>query len=244
MISALTPDKADNSVMKNFFSYIIVGMLCLSLPSESWSAKRRGNPFYVSAAGALVVPQSSDLGSSDPAVDTTIQNSNLQLDFSTGMGANAAVGLFFKRRFRVEFEYAYKSVDIDEITGNIAGGPSVSVPVMGDISINTFMANAVFDFRNSSRFSPYLGAGIGAGHIDFENPSFTTLGVNVNASSDSDLVFAFQLFGGISYWVNPQIVGFAGYKYMSTSDPTIQTITSTIDTHNFELGIRYYFSRP
>lgn len=240
----LTPDKTDNSVMKIFFSYIVVGLLCLSLPSESWSAKRRGNPFYVSAAGALVVPQDAELGANDPAVNSLIQSSNLQFELSTGLGANAAVGLFFKRRFRLEFEYAYKSVDIDQITGNVVGGPSVSVPVQGDLGINTFMANAAFDFRNSGRISPYLGAGIGAGLIDFENPTFTTAGVTVGASSDNDMVFAFQLFGGVSYWVNPQIVGFVGYKYLSTADPTIQGITSTIDAHNFELGIRYYFSRP
>lgn len=229
--------------MKKFFPYICLILLVLGLSENGWAAKRKGNPFYVSAAGALVVPQDSVLGSSNAATHTALRGAKAQFDLSTGLGGSVAMGLFFKRRFRLEFEYAYKSADIEAITGNVAGA-TVNIPVQGDVSINSFMANAAFDFRNSSRFSPYLGAGAGIGIVDFENPTFTTAGVTVPASSANDAVFAFQLFGGVSYWVTSQVVGFVGYKYLSTGDPTIQTITSTIDTHNFELGIRYYFSRP
>ncbi|QPJ61484.1 MAG: porin family protein [Candidatus Nitronauta litoralis] len=229
--------------MKKYVPYIVAIFLCFSLASESWGARRNGNPFYVSAAGALVIPQDSELTSGNGATNTALQAAEAESELSTGLGVNAAIGLFFKRRFRVEFEYAYKSADIDQVNLTLPAGNTV-VPSQGDMSINTFMANAAFDFRNSSRISPYLGAGLGVGLVDFQNPTFTTGGVTIPSSTDNDMGFAYQLFGGVNYWINPQVVGFLGYKYMSVSDPTIGMVTPSIDTHNFELGIRYYFSRP
>lgn len=242
MIQSFPPDKAVNPIMKKYFPYLIAILLCLSLVSESW-AGRRGNPFYVSASGALVIPQDSDLESNNGATNTALQAAEAQSELSTGLGVSAAMGLFFKRRFRVEFEYAYKSADIDQVNLTVPAGSTV-IPSQGEMSINTFMANAAFDFRNSSRFSPYLGTGIGVGLVDFQNPTFTTGGVTIPTSTENDIGFAFQLFGGVNYWINPQVVGFLGYKYLSVSDPTIGIVTPSIDTHNFELGIRYYFSRP
>ncbi len=237
------PDTASNPVMKKYLPYIAVGLLMLCLPAIGSAEGRYGNPFYISGAGTFVVPSDSDLASNNGGTNTALQAVSAQSELSTGFGGSAAVGLFIKRRFRIEFEYAHKSADIDQVILTPPAG-TMMIPSQGEMSINSFMANVAFDYRNSSRITPYLGTGIGLGLVDFQNPTFTTGGVTIPGSTDNDVAFAFQLFGGVSYWIDPQIVGFVGYKYLNTGDPTIGIVTPSIDTHNFELGLRYYFSRP
>lgn len=229
--------------MKLFKPILIFLTLALLVPVQSFAGSFRGNPFYFSAGGTFVVPQDSDLGSADPATDAVLNSNNVQMEIDGGLGARAAAGLVLKRRFRMEFEYGYRKTDLDKVSAE-SGGVKVEVPVAGDFSMNTLMVNGVFDFRNASRFTPYLGAGIGMGLVEVSNPAFTTLGVTVPSGSEDDEVFVYQLYGGVGYWILPQLLGYAEYRYMGSGDAKFNTTFATIDTHNFELGLRFYLGRP
>ncbi len=222
---------------------ILLFALLFAVPGNALAGPIRGNPFYFSGAGSLVVTQDSDLGSTDPATDAVLRGASAQTEQDSGLGATAAAGLVFKRLWRLELEYGYRETDVDKVSA-VQNGVKVELPVVGEFAMNTMMANVALDFRNASRFAPYLGAGIGLGLVEFSNPAFTTAGIPISAGSDDDAVFAYQLFGGVGYWVHPQVIGYAGYKYLGTGDARFTTTTATIDTHNFELGLRFYLSRP
>ncbi len=224
--------------------FIVACLLSLVLIIPGLARAQNGSPFYISGAGAFSLVQDSEIGSKDAPTDATLRSADTKLELDSGLGLSAAVGVVLKKRFRIEFEYGYKNADATAISLNTPAGANVQFPVAGDLSIHAFMLNGAFDFRNKSRFTPFLGVGIGLAAVDFDNPTFTTSGVTIPASSNSNNVFAYQLFGGVGYWISSQVVAFLGYKYFATADPEFTLTRATIDAHNFELGIRYYFSRP
>ena len=213
-----------------------------SIPGVAWA--QNGSPFYISGAGAFSLIQDPEIGSKDPSTDAVLQSADTKLELDSGLGASAAIGVVIKKRFRAEFEYGYKKADATNISLNTPAGTNVKFPVAGDLSIHSFMLNGAFDFRNKSRFTPYLGVGIGLAAVDIENPTFTTAGVTIPADDNGNIVFAYQLLGGVGYWITSQFVAFLDYKYLGTADPEFTMTTATIGSHNFEVGLRYYFSRP
>ena len=81
-------------------------------------------------------------------------------------------------RFRVELEYFYRDTDYDEASEITVGGGQVLSKVVqeivraeeriGDVSSHNLFANLYVDFANNSKFTPYLGVGVGFGFTDLE----------------------------------------------------------------------------
>lgn len=153
--------------------------------------------------------------------------------------------------FRVEGEISYRKNDIDELEITQDAGVGVALGVgdldglvvdaSGDARSLAFMASGFFDVPLRGGFKPYLGAGIGVANIAADA---STLGVSI--VDDDDTVFAYQLMAGIGYEVHPQIVFFSGYRYFATEDPGFTDAAggdfdSEYQTHNIEVGFRYFF---
>ena len=92
---------------------------------------------------------------------------------STGFLGGVSVG-YALDRFRVEFEYLNRSHGGDSLPWQIPGGntalQSKSSEVstldppsehISDFSAHQFFVNAYYDFLNTSRWTPYVGAGVG-----------------------------------------------------------------------------------
>ena len=81
-------------------------------------------------------------------------------------------------RFRVELEYFYRDTGHDEASEiTVSGGQVLSKVVqeivraeehIGDVSSHNLFANLYMDFANGSRFTPYVGIGIGFGFTELE----------------------------------------------------------------------------
>lgn len=234
--------------MKLSKSILILLILTLLMPVQSFAGSFRGNPFYFSVGGAYVVMEDSKNGSVDPFLNGFLKQNDFTFEFEDGMGATTAAGLVLKRRFRVEFEYGYREVSPEQ--SSILNPPGI-IPnrwvdsLEGDLSIQTLMVNGSFDFRNSSRFTPYVGAGLGMGLVELSDLAVTTFAnVPITFPDGDDEVFAYQLYAGVGYWIFPQLIGYAEYRYLGTGDANLNNDIYTIDTHNFELGLRFYLGRP
>jgi len=128
--------------------------------------------------------------------------------------------------YRVEGEIGYRMFDLDEFT--IGGVP---IPIDGDVSVITFMANGYYDFdMGNSPLSPYVGLGLGLvyAEVEFSSPFFGSF-------KDDDTEGAYQVMAGIGYEISPTTVLTAGYRFFSIfeSDP--------IMVHDFSVGARFMF---
>ncbi len=107
------------------------------------------NGWYASLYGTVSALPSSNL-------TETVQNAstlNGEAKFDTGKGFGGAVGKnFAKGRYALELAWDYQS----------AGLKSVGVTkVDGDYATNLFWVNGYRRFPNESRWTPYVGAGLG-----------------------------------------------------------------------------------
>lgn len=148
-----------------------------------------------------------------------------------GFGLSTAIGKSFTSGFDLELEYAYKEAKLDKFSSN---HPAQIPDVVLDssIQINSLMSNAIYNFRNASVITPYVGAGIGVAWIDIED--------------FSDTEFAYQLLAGVALSVSKNTSITAGYRYFASKDISDNEINGSeeslsIDSHNFELGLKYSF---
>ena len=114
---------------------------------------------------------------------------------------------------RAELEASYRSNDIDSIGG-------------GEVTSTAIMGNAYWDIETNTRFTPYLGAGIGAAYVDFDT-----------AGGDDSVEFAYQGMAGANFALNPNWSVGAEYRYFAT------TQVDNVDYNNHAVlgNVRYSF---
>ncbi len=165
-----------------------------------------------------------------------------EFDGATGILAGAAVGYSFTGQpqhspwggFRVEVEYFYRQSNYDQTSDiRTESGESrdklrdeivQATDRIGSLSSHNLFGNLFYDFRNTSRFTPYIGIGGGVGFTDIENggvwarnpdPDRITTGsglpnadeirrnlagtVSVGQPTLSDTLFGLQVLFGVDY---------------------------------------------
>jgi opacity protein-like surface antigen len=154
---------------------------------------------------------------------------NSEVSFDGGYNFSAALGYRPLKYMRLEAEVFHTKSDNDQFT---VGGASTGLN--GDFSTMAIMANLMFDFENSTRFTPYVGVGGGAATVDFDT----------GGASGDDNVWAYQLKTGIAYSPisMPNLDLTLGYRLLGTTDATINgTDLEGLVSHSAEVGARFNF---
>ena len=101
-----------------------------------------------------------------------------EFDSAHGLLAGAAVGYGFGNGLRLELEYFYRESDYDE-TSDVPGASgesgnkleqeiAIATDRIGTMDSHNLFGNLLYDFRNESEFTPYLGVGGGLGFTSME----------------------------------------------------------------------------
>ncbi len=155
-------------------------------------------------------------------------------------GGGGFVGYDFYQQsdtpIRAEIEYAFR--------GNLynsEAGPGYTADT--HYNMQTLLVNFYYDFYNESAFTPYVGAGIGAGFITGEYNY--NIGGNKLKGELDDTVLAWNVGAGVGYAINEQITADLGYRYLSTTNSNkeaagydLKTYTSA---HEVSVGVRFNF---
>ena len=197
----------------------VAAALSVAVMGLAQAAAAQSPGFYVSGAVGTGKPVDADY--TGTGVNATVES-----DF--GYAFAAAFGYAYTSNLRSEIELAYRSSDISSITSSPAAN--------GDISALSGMLNGYYDFRNSTPFTPYIGAGIGVARINIDANTVAVLGgTGVN---DSDVVFAYQGVVGLSYAIDDQLSVFGDYHYFATVDPGFTTDAgASIDTPRIAMNM-------
>ena len=103
---------------------------------------------------------------------------------------------------------------------------------------NSVMLNAYYDIDTGTKFTPYVGAGIGMARLKAKIDDEQDF-------SKSKTTFAWQVGAGVSYAMTENVSLDAGYRYTDSGDVTVKgdegkaKFEST--SHEFLLGARYAF---
>ena len=119
--------------------------------------------------------------------------------YDLGYSAGVQVGYAFGGP-RVEFEYNYRNNGASTIY-TTAGTQSAS----GSLTSNNFMVNVLYDFDTGSKWTPYVGLGLGVADVSAND---ITLSTPMNPSaflSGTSSKFAVQFIFGAEYAVSDRI---------------------------------------
>ena len=210
-------------------SYIF-GLAALTL-MVPLAAKADSNAGWYMGAGGLATFQSEAHSKVGGATDKIL--------FEPGWGLEGSGGYAWDNGVRMEGELAYRRSAVDKITGT--GATSAS----GSIRNLSLMDNAFYDFHNSTRFTPYVGAGIGGSFVDAQNVAT----VNTRTLDQNRLAFAYQGIAGVQADIDKHWSITADYRYFRTLAPDFKTnlgdhATTENASHNIMIGVRYSFGAP
>lgn len=209
-------------------------LFCLSLATCALTASsalaapqpERFPRWYLGLTGGLQFLQDSDL-------------SNGTLEYNSGYEALGSIGYMpnwsspILNNTRLEFEIGYRSAELDKAT--ISG---VSVNAGREAIVWSYMANAYYDFRNSSRWTPYVGVGGGGAQV------FLSKSSGLGNTEDKDTSFAYQLMAGVSYAPTsiPLTEWSIGYRYFGVDGADFGNIQlDDLNSHNVEVGAKFRF---
>ena len=178
-------------------------------------------------------------------------------------GGSIAIGYDFDKRFdvpiRTEIEYAFFSQA--EIKHDGFMDPGVEYGrVKHQYDIQTLFWNTYFDINTGTKFTPYIGAGIGLAFIDYRyDVHYIALGSETAnqspATSKMNTNFAWNIGAGVGYDITDNWTIDAGYRFVSFGSVSTKTKydgdekadwsykgkTDNLYQHQFAVGVRYTF---
>lgn len=183
---------------------------------------------YASAEGPYVSGNIGTTMSNDATTSIVGISGNADIEYDTGFSFGGALGYDLGNNTRVEGEVAYRTADLDRVSG-----PGGSFALTGELNVFSFLVNGYYDIKVDAPVTPFITGGIGFANTEIADGD----------DSVDDNVFAYQLGAGLSYAVDNQMTIDFGYRYMSTSDPEFEesgvTMESEYGSHNFYVGLRY-----
>jgi opacity protein-like surface antigen len=169
------------------------------------------------------------------------------LDNSLGTGGIGSIGLGyrFSPRFRTDLTLGYRG------GYEVGGGANVQ---SSDVDAITGMVNGYVDLGTFGRFTPYVGAGIGASRNEVEDIRGTVGGASFRVPGDTRTSFAWQASAGTSVALSERTSLDLGYRYqdlglvgtqpaLSIGGVPVQADSADghLRSHELQLGLRIHF---
>lgn len=165
----------------------------------------------------------------DPQGDGMVLPGGDPVELDVGGGVSFAFGYRFPGApFSLEFEYAYRYLDADGLTGADDG----------DVSVHSLVWNALFDYPDLiGPVGVYAGAGIGFNINQF---AFASSGGQGSAAVDG-AGFFWQAMAGVTISVHPRAQILGGIRWSDAGEIEDDSLRVDSDMINYELGIRFFF---
>jgi len=158
-----------------------------------------------------------------------------------------AVGVEWANMLRSELELSHAVWNLNQVHYHTSDGNIGTIPGHGNVNATYLLGNLWVDFHNSSRFTPYVGGGLGLGWVGMDSgyANFT----QSNAPS-----FAFQLGAGVNFAVNEHVSIDLGYRYKDIVGLSFNPGTNyqaggftdflqntSLASHNVQVGVTFKF---
>lgn len=248
LTGALSPAKAQSTEVQSLGDSSEAFII-----TQAFSQNTDENGWYISLGPSLVFDYPIDIESDGPVAVTTaplfpggpavVTNIpiDISLDTETGFGINGAVGYRFDDA-RVELEVAYTNNNVEGVSVNDFD----QVPLDGDIESVQFMVNGYYDIPTQSRFSPYIGGGVGVATLTADDIEADIPGLGALALDDTGASFVFQVKAGVGYAISSQANVFLGYRLHGIPGQDFEAFDADFDAdtlliHSLQLGARYEF---
>ena len=191
-------------------SAVFVGLSLLSTPLVANEYSTKGAYFTGSIGGSAIG-------------DIDVSGITSDIEFETGLGLDLGFGYDFGKT-RIEGNWVRGQSDKTSWLG---------YTVKADSTIDSVMGSIYYDFREDKKWSPFIGASLGATNVDFDGAS--------------DSGFTWGLGYGLSYKTSEQVEVFVKGQTNVIPELTFATVnnsTVTITNGNYSnatIGLRIRF---
>ena len=148
-----------------------------------------------------------------------------EFTFDDGGVATLALGTNIGSAGRIEIELASRVNDLDEVKFDDYG----TFDLDGDVTTVSLMGNAYYDFKNGSRFTPFIGGGLGYANVEYDLDEIEGYEIN---EKDDDNVMAYQLMLGTGFAATERLSIDLQYRFFGTADPELDGTDVEYHTHN------------
>ena len=162
--------------------------------------------------------------------------SSEKLDMSSGLTLLGAIGCDYGD-YRLEAELGYQQNDIKNWKGNTPVQNEVvsaSVPMDGDVSILSLMANGYYDV-DLGGVELYATAGVGVAQVSFDDVKAED---ETGSTTEHETTLAWQVGAGVAAPIADNIKLDLRYRYFATTDFWEDT---NVASHSVLLGLRVGF---
>ncbi len=217
---------------------VVAGLL--ALPTYGF-AEQDGKGAYVSVHLKASIPDKSQVtGQSAAGAGSTSDRLTLDNSIGTTLAGGYGFGLL-----RLEGEMGFRQSKVS----SVARSNGAQYDTDGNLSVFSTLANCYVDFRNSSRFTPYLVGGVGFAVLGLETVYGTdTASGNVSKlyHANNDVVFAYQAGAGLDYAINRHFSVDVGYRYFGTTNASLnndypKATGLKYHSHDIVAGVTYSF---
>ncbi len=216
--------------MTAFRGALLSGAFLLATAASGFAQQSGPNGPYVRIEGGLSHP--GDMSAREGAF-----SGNLNRD--DGFIGGAAVGYQFGQ-FRAELNGDYSKNDVSSIHEF-----NSTVSLHGSTANLSFMLNGLYDIPLGWPVVPYVGFGIGATDLQFNDLAISGPISTTGSSSGDRWGFAVQPIVGVSYSITPQISIAGEYRYLAGVDE-VHFGGATVQNreHHFLLSATWHFGSP
>ena len=198
--------------------FLPIGILTTSLFTPCFADDSKGIYFKGNAG----ITDISDITAS--ALGTSVT-----AEIDSGMSYGMSFGYDFGNDIRTEIGY-------DKVTGDFS--KLNEIEISGDIDASTFSASVFKDFSSDSKFTPYIGAGLGTTNIDVG--TLTLAGMEFAGSNSNTETLTLTI--GTNYEFDEGSNLFFEGNYRKVGDVTVSGIQYTdISTLGVNAGIKFSF---
>lgn len=159
----------------------------------------------------------------------------------------AAVGMNFAKwgaPVRGEVEYDYRTDFGYNPNPNFtnAGIPTKST---NTLNTQTVLVNAFYDIDTGTKFTPFVGGGLGVAINSVNGTASLLSGANAINYSASNTSFAWALGGGVNYAIDNHWSVDASYRYIDLGKadfgPSGAVLSGNVSSNEILAGLRYQF---
>ena len=154
-----------------------------------------------------------------------------------------AIGKEFED-WRLEFNYSGETISSDELTVTAGGnGATAALTPEYEADVTAYMIYAYKDFPSDTKFTPYIGAGLGLSTIDAPAQNIALAGVNFVTGDFEETVFTFGLKGGVDYEIaeNTALYTELGYLNLASFRGDGGEEFDSINSFVVSAGLRFSF---
>ena len=194
------------------------------------------NGWYLTVGAGAVWPGNINYWANTAPLDATSQPRGV-LSQNGGFSVDGGIGYDFGA-IRTELTYGYSAPSVDSI---VSRDLSRTFSAGGKINKNDIMLSAYWDVLPFSRFTPYIGGGVG--YSNLSTPSFDVGGYRTGNHNKG--LFGWQAKAGVSYALAYNWDVYAEGTYSGTGNPQFESINFTsYSDFGAKLGFRYRFAAP